>query len=291
MPNDKDDMGALTATQTQGRELGLRIVTSVILLSVFAIVYAALPRWVLWLVFAVVWMVALSEWLSLASVRLERQAIAFIGWGVVALWIAYHPEYVWIWVGAGCLFWTAVAAVLIIGPWRSWLVTLMSKPGLSALLSMSVLWMAYAGLIAFGYESHALLLVLMIVWLSDSLAYLIGRRWGRHKLIPAISPGKSWEGFFGGLIGVVLVVMIGTLSIHTYSSLWHYCIVAGFLSVVCVLGDCFESALKRVCRVKDSARFLPGHGGVLDRIDGLIAVLPFGALFKLFGWIYKHRTV
>jgi phosphatidate cytidylyltransferase len=137
-------------------------------------------------------------------------------------------------------------------------------------------------------EDRALLLLIFVtVWTADSGAYFAGKRWGRRKLASNISPGKSWEGVFGGIGCSTVVLLIATqflvLSQAQALALVGSGIVAAGFSVI---GDLFESLLKRNSGVKDSGNILPGHGGLLDRIDGLIAAIPIYSLGFLF-WVSK----
>lgn len=130
--------------------------------------------------------------------------------------------------------------------------------------------------------------VVAIVAAADIGAYFMGRRFGRKKLAVEVSPGKSWEGFFGGLL-LAQIVAIGFYwqlpQNSGVSSLGLFLFAALVLSAVSVLGDLSESMIKRVANCKDSGTILPGHGGVLDRVDGLTAALPVLALFVLvFAW-------
>jgi phosphatidate cytidylyltransferase len=114
--------------------------------------------------------------------------------------------------------------------------------------------------------------VLAIVWIADTAAYFSGRRFGRHKLAPAISPGKTWEGVAGALGALALyAVALGPLA---GLPLLPLLVIVSALLYVSVLGDLFESWIKRVSGMKDSGAMLPGHGGVLDRIDALTSTLP-----------------
>jgi phosphatidate cytidylyltransferase len=126
------------------------------------------------------------------------------------------------------------------------------------------------------------LLVLLLVWIADTAAYFVGRAWGRHKLAPGISPGKTWEGALGGTAGaLVYAIILGTF---IEGLLWvPYLLAAALLAVLSIVGDLFESAVKRQAAVKDSGTLLPGHGGILDRIDSATAALPVAAL--LWPWL------
>ena len=126
------------------------------------------------------------------------------------------------------------------------------------------------------------LLVLAVAWIADTGGYFAGRRWGRHKLAPSISPGKTWEGAAGGLIAAAAYAII--LSMFAGGGNKDAALfvgVAALLVAVSIVGDLFESAAKRQAGVKDSGALLPGHGGMLDRIDSATATLPVAASLLL----------
>lgn len=140
-----------------------------------------------------------------------------------------------------------------------------------------------------GSDIHAgpklLLALMVVVWCADSGAYFAGRRFGRHKLSPAVSPGKTWEGFFGGMAASLLaaVLAVVVLGLPSAAAL-PFIVAAAIAALVSVFGDLSESMFKRMAGVKDSGRILPGHGGMLDRVDSLCAALPvFAMVFLLAG--------
>lgn len=136
-----------------------------------------------------------------------------------------------------------------------------------------------------------LLSILLLVWVADISAYFVGRKWGLHKLAPDISPGKSWEGLVGGVCGVFLLSVVWLeldlffpmlqdgifekLKLHGWLI---FSISILFLTLMGVVGDLIESLIKRSSGVKDSSQLLPGHGGVLDRLDALLPVLPLAVM-------------
>jgi phosphatidate cytidylyltransferase len=131
---------------------------------------------------------------------------------------------------------------------------------------------------------YTLLHVMALVWAADSVAYFVGRRYGKHKLAPGISPGKTWEGVLGGFAGVAIYLALTALLVVTQArsaSLplpFVVVVVLGApLTAASIIGDLFESWMKRQAGLKDSGSLLPGHGGVLDRIDALTASLPVAA--------------
>jgi phosphatidate cytidylyltransferase len=162
-------------------------------------------------------------------------------------------------------------------------------------------WNATIGLLYCGLPAVALIWVrgltlglvatvflLVCVWSADIVAYFVGRSLGGPKLAPSISPNKTWSGAVGGVVGAMLVA--GGLAIAYLASVqgqgaWRFIVIAAGLAMLSVLGDLYESFLKRRAGVKDSGTILPGHGGVMDRLDGLVPVAIAGAaVFAITGW-------
>lgn len=128
------------------------------------------------------------------------------------------------------------------------------------------------------YQYHYPLAFLLLLWTNDTGAYLTGMKFGRHKLFERHSPKKTWEGFFGGML---LCIVVGAIISRYFTTvnLWQWLVIAGMIAVFGTLGDLTESMLKRSFRVKDSGSLLPGHGGLLDRFDGLLVAAPLVYLF------------
>jgi phosphatidate cytidylyltransferase len=171
-------------------------------------------------------------------------------WIAAAFWIVLAPLWLLLGMGARHAVWLAIAGLLIV------------PTTALAMLALAPL---------------QLLLVLVLVWIADIAAYFVGRAWGRRKLAPSISPGKTWEGAAGGVVGAVLYAIICGTFIEGIS--WPpYLAAAVLLAILSIVGDLFESAAKRQAEVKDSGVLLPGHGGILDRIDSATATLPVAVL-------------
>lgn len=133
-----------------------------------------------------------------------------------------------------------------------------------------------AGMMHLRKESSFLLIaILAVVWIADSVAYFVGKAFGRHRLAPNISPGKTWEGLAGACLAVTVYAMI--ICLHWSISLILLPVFWG-IALLSVMGDLFESLIKRHSEVKDSGSLLPGHGGLLDRVDGLTASVPVAAM-------------
>ncbi|MFN8261621.1 MAG: CDP-archaeol synthase [Chitinophagales bacterium] len=187
---------------------------------------------------------------------------------------------------------------LVCGFPLTWLViemyTKSEKPFYNVCLnSMAIFYLAIplssASLLAFHageYSWHYLLAIMFFAWSNDSFAYLAGRFLGKHKLFERISPKKTWEGFFGGLLGAVLFAYVISLLFPRWTgynvSFANYAVLAVITSVTSTYGDLAESMIKRNLQIKDSGTALPGHGGFLDRFDGLIFSLPACTLYLTF---------
>lgn len=165
-----------------------------------------------------------------------------------------------------------------------WLQKKWSLVGIGGLLVGAVVliptWLAMVQLRILG--PGVLLGIFAVVWMADIAAYFSGKTFGKHKLAPSISPGKTWEGAIGAGIGVIIygLVIRQVFSLELMSlSLWVLALVG--LTAISIIGDLYESLLKRKASIKDSSNVLPGHGGILDRIDSLTSTLPVVALFWL----------
>ncbi len=156
----------------------------------------------------------------------------------------------------------------------------------AGLVFLSAFYIGYAFnlLVVFrGYSFLLILFVLITIWATDSGAYFVGRQWGKRKLSQYISPNKTVEGFVGGIVVSIIVAIIFMLIVKLpgFSNLFSLLLTTVVISIAGQLGDLCESAIKRYYGVKDSGHILPGHGGLLDRFDSLIFVLPILFVFNL----------
>jgi phosphatidate cytidylyltransferase len=198
----------------------------------------------------------------------------------------------WLWWLSGAA-WVGLTAWMLLRGVQGWVLW---RPNVRWALGVLMLWLAWLAMAQARTTSVQLLLsIFCVVWAADVFAYFFGRALGgkiiHQKLAPSISPGKSWEGALGGLIGVFLVAFVWMHLEQTYQwtgasffmemtqhgfFLWALSLI--FLTTMSVVGDLVESLVKRSAGVKDSSNLLPGHGGVLDRLDALLPALPIAMM-------------
>ena len=274
-----------------------RVITALVLVAILLAALAASSPWP----FAILTLALMAaggwEWARL------NQAPAGLDWalggavvaaGAVALaagWTDHVPAALW-W--AGLVLWVLGGALALRGGPQGW--PQVARP-LRWLIGVVAIWLAWLAVAqARTISINLLLSVLCLVWMADVAAYFGGRAWGKTKLAPSISPGKSWAGVWTGIVGVQLLAVFwiwldqryGFDSASFYTRLQLQLGWAGMalalvlMSALSVVGDLVESLVKRAAGAKDSSQLLPGHGGVLDRVDALLPTLP--AAMALVTW-------
>ena len=267
--------------------LKTRIITALfIAIGTFVAIFL-LPAWGFRLVMAVLWLLASWEFARLARL------------GKITRWVLVLFQAVLI--GLMALSWDSIsghARAFLVAATLSWCIMFLrlltfrsqAQPGLNyrlvsffcALASLSFAWFALCWLRDREHGQLLILLLLFIIWAADSGAYFAGRAFGRHKLAPLISPGKTREGLFGGLLLAVAVALpLAGLAGILPSALAAFTALTLVTVLTSAAGDLFISLHKRTVGLKDSGRLFPGHGGVLDRFDSLMAAAPFFALGTL----------
>jgi len=251
--------------------LKTRLITSLVLFLTIGAAYIYLPPLYWALLVLAVTSIAAWEWAWLSKLN---KPFSFIYSGFVLLLglfvILYTPQLmqiVIVWaVLASTIFW------LLIVPFLLAFTPTINNRFIMAALGLIVIIPFGLTMIALR-EINPLLLVVfaMTVWIADSAAYFAGKRFGKHKLAPSISPGKTWEGVLGAFFAISIYASL--LSYLTHQSYWFVLVFLGVMALS-IMGDLFESMIKRQADVKDSSHLLPGHGGVLDRVDGLTSSLP-----------------
>lgn len=272
-----------------------RIMTALILIGLLIpALFHQDPQWIalagLVLIAAAAW-----EWGRLNSLELyPAMTLAVLSLGVCGfLWandlIIYFDRSFWLFAGA-C--WVLMGCYLIKTGVQHWSRVPLLLRWLGGTVSLCTTWLALV--VAKSFSIDFLLSVLMLVWVADIAAYFAGKAWGKHKLAQGISPGKTWEGVAGAVAGVFCLAFIW-MNVTAYlawpsQSIFNRLYTHGyavfilgllFLVFMSIVGDLIESLVKRSAGAKDSSQLLPGHGGVLDRIDALLPTLPLAVMLAL----------
>jgi phosphatidate cytidylyltransferase len=271
-----------------------RVITAVVLLVLLvgALAWSALAFEFLATVLVAA---ALGEWMQLVGWPRKVAVVGAAVFGIALLLIAVAAP---AWIERALLplsllatiVWGALAVLLL----QADAMALRIPRGASTVLAVLMTAAAWVALVHFLLEGVAVLFsVLVIVWLADTAAYFAGRAFGKRKLAPHISPGKTWAGVVGAIVAVIAVALIARQvapEAHLLSNLLLASLgvvgaaLLAAVVMVSVVGDLFESLLKRQAGVKDSSRLLPGHGGVYDRVDALLPTLPLAALLE---WVAR----
>ena len=271
-----------------------RIVTALILVALLLLALASLPAAVFSSLVMLAVMVAGWEWSQLAKInsvmarvgyllvlftlllvtnqllnvygtfdqQLSSQICLFalVLWAICFLWIQGYPS--------STILWGRPLVIACIG-----------------LVFLLTTWIALTAIVLFENGKWLLLLAIIVVAVADVGGFFAGKLYGRHKLAPIISPGKTWEGFAGALM-LQLVLIAGLKLFLPALAITDLAILIIPVALLSVVGDLFESMLKRHAGVKDSGSLLPGHGGVLDRLDGIMAALPMFWVLLLQGNVF-----
>lgn len=256
-----------------------RIITGLVLALTALISIYLLPLPAFSIFFWMVGLVAAYEYAGLAGVEARLLRWAYAGLYSVLVLLTYLEPALRIpglllsaavWAGALLMVFTYPRSGSLIQPW------------VRGLVGLIISWAAWIALMVIRESpggSNWLLWMMLLVAFADIGAYFSGRQFGRHKLAAEVSPGKTWEGFWGGMLAASLLCGVILVIMGRFNSGWIFIML--LLVTVSVVGDLFESVLKRERGVKDSGVVLPGHGGVLDRIDSAVAVLPYFALILI----------
>ena len=250
------------------------------LLFICALVFFSTPSFVSFIMLVV--LIAGWEWSDLAKIESTVGKLSFVlgllfSMLTIASYAGIYTEHVYALSYQICFASVVLWAVIFLWlqGYPSSAILWSSKPIMIALgiFLLASTWLALSSIISLENGRYLLLLAVTIIVLADVGGYVAGKVFGRHKLAPTISPGKTWEGLLGGLVlqGILIAVLVQLLP---DVNLLHLCLLVLPVALSSVIGDLFESMLKRYRGIKDSSNLLPGHGGFLDRLDGVMAALP-----------------
>ena len=264
--------------------LKLRILTALALIPLVVLAVLYLPPAYFAALLGMIALLGAWEWGKMAfpqSVFLQRGFLVLLALLMVISWISLSDTLVisvsvvaglwWLWVIRKIFHFDNDASF----SQATWMIC-----GLMVLLPF---WLAMVAIRDLFFEPEMLMFLLLMVWIADSGAYFVGRWKGRVKLAPRVSPGKSREGALGGLVSCLLFAVIYSVFSDLFESLalWQLLLISSVLVIGSVFGDLAESLFKRISNIKDSGQLLPGHGGILDRIDSLTLGAPLFLLLLL----------
>ncbi len=257
------------------------------LLVIASILWLPSPAFTICL--ALVFLLAAWEWCTLAGLQQSLSRILYLTVLTVCMGVFWWRSDWQLWLlGSSLVWWLIQSARLLtlreIEP-------VAGRQPLLLLIGLLVLVAPWVALVRLDcipeIGTHLVLFLMILIWTTDSMAYFVGRRWGHVKLAPVVSPGKTRVGVYGAIVGAMIcgLVFSWMQSFDVFDTLLAL-LVCGLSAAVSVIGDLYESFLKRRRGMKDSSHLLPGHGGLLDRIDSLTAAAPLFALGII--WIFAH---
>ena len=284
-----------------------RIITALILapLAICAIFYMSLENFSVFIL--AVMAIAAWEWGPLMGFTDKSRRVAFVLATItliLGIWFLFPLMQLWghdgqllnavqyiLWLAVG--WWVLSATLTFLYPkYSQFWASHRSVRGLFGWLTLVPTWLAFIVIRAHDYGddpyhgAQLIMFLFLMVWAADIGAYFVGKSFGKHKLMPNVSPGKTMEGFIGGVVFSCFLVGIAAMSLNWDQQQFIIVMaVTAIITTISVLGDLNESMFKRQAGLKDSGSILPGHGGILDRIDSLTATAPVYALcYAMLGW-------
>ncbi len=257
-----------------------RIITALILLPIALCGFFLLEGTGFALFIGLVVTLGAWEWARLAGFTAQSARVGYAAIVALMLFFMHLLPGLAPWVLGAAVLWWAVATYLVLtypGSAAHW-----SSAACKLVIGLLILLPAWQGLVQIKQAplgNWLIMAVMVLVWGADIGAYFSGRKFGKRKLAPHVSPGKSWEGVYGGLaLSLVLTAIVGVVRDWSLGQILIGLLGAAIIVFISVVGDLTESMFKRQSGVKDSSNLLPGHGGVLDRIDSLTAAIPIFAV-------------
>lgn len=248
-----------------------RLITSLILIPAVLLVLFYANNWLLGGIVILISVLTAKECWQLIPLNKMSAKAAFVLCILLGIWVCYY----WLpyWLTIGFILWVLICVAIISFP--------KSQPywghpifvAASFLILLPLFAQSFIHVYLLPQGKSLIVYLLFLVWAADIGAYLFGKGWGHTQLIPKVSPGKSWEGVAGGFVCALLVAVLG-LVYFTPFSYFRWLIWAALTVVWSIIGDLFISILKRRCHLKDTGTIIYGHGGILDRLDSLIAATP-----------------
>lgn len=255
--------------------LKTRIITAVILIPLMLLVIFYLPLTAFCLFTGLVTLLGAWEWTQLMGLHQPAYRVAYLALMAMLFLFLFFISIPLTMMIAGGWWLVALLMVVIYPRMTGWWRNSIFMRGLMGALVLAPCWMSVNYIRNLGNGSYTLLYLFILVWGADTTAYFVGKKWGKTKLLAGVSPGKSVQGLAGALVFAVIASIVVIYLTEAPQFLWKWLAGLTITTVVAsVVGDLFESMMKRNASLKDSGALLPGHGGLLDRIDSLTAAAP-----------------
>lgn len=264
-----------------------RVLTAVVLVPLAIAAVWFLPTGVVVAIFGAMVIIGAWEWTHLMRVSSTTARIMYVGMVMVLGLVLWGLSSAHLWSLGVLIFaalWWLVAFIWVLN-YPAGLPVDSKRTGLAGVVGLLIMLPSIPAIALLHSKGAEWVLILfVIIWAADTGAYFAGRSLGRRKLAPQVSPGKTWEGFVGGLVGGVSIGLVAIYLLTPFASgisyLW-FALAAALIVATSVVGDLAESMFKRHAAIKDSGTLFPGHGGVLDRLDSMFAAAPILALLSL----------
>ena len=249
-----------------------RLLTTLILIPLILLTILYVPQWLLITLLLLIMSIASYEWSKFIPLDKPLHIFSYCVLTLIFACISYYGLPIWLYLGM--IAWFFVLIAIIYYPKSKLYWGFGSVIACAGCLFLPLFFSSFLGIMS-TYKGKALILYLLsLVSMADIGAYLVGKRFGQNKLIAKVSPGKTIEGLIGGISLSLLVAMLSVTFFKPLNLMMWYG-TALFITLISIVGDLFISMLKRRCSLKDSGNILPGHGGLLDRIDSSLAAFPF----------------
>lgn len=272
-----------------------RVITALILIPITILLLFYLPPLAFLILTTIITLYGAWEWCGLMHIEERNNKLWFLFFifllGITVIVATFNiPMAAFAFLTAIFIWWTFALLLILIYPNAShiWAKSKLLLSIMGAFVLVPFWWTLNFIRGDGNIERFAtIVFLLVLIWGADSGAYFVGRKWGKHKLAPLVSPGKSWEGCVGAFVTTIIISFIAFKIAHLPNNLLLPAIVLSIVTIFySIIGDLFESMVKRQAGVKDSGNLLPGHGGLLDRIDSLTAAAP---VFAFGSWLLVNH--
>lgn len=249
-----------------------RLLAALVLVPIVLVILGIGPSWTL--AGVLLFMVAASayEWTKLIPIQRLEYRFAYLLLTLMMLWLG--SQFLEAWLNVALIVWVFAMMAILSYPYSQKVWGYRPVVALIGLLFLSAFANSFVALFKHDSGRSLVVYVLFLIWATDTGAYLIGKYLGKHKLIPKVSPGKTIEGTIGGMVAALGIAYVGFLMFEP-SIPWQWYLLAIFTVLFAMFGDLLISMFKRRVHLKDTGHVIPGHGGLLDRLDSSIAALPF----------------